>query len=57
MILDHSDYGNMCLKILEDKQSYEILKKAPTLEYQRDLFAILKRAKYIKLIEEREYKS
>ncbi|CAJ0961582.1 unnamed protein product [Ranitomeya imitator] len=55
VIMDHENYTKMCMSILSDVSSYEILKGDPTADYTAELSRMLTRAFESKLISKSEF--
>ncbi|CAJ0936833.1 unnamed protein product [Ranitomeya imitator] len=55
VIMDYENYTKMCMSILSDVSSYEILKGNPTADYTAELSRLLTRAFESKLISKSEF--
>ncbi|CAJ0958547.1 unnamed protein product [Ranitomeya imitator] len=55
VIIDHTKYIEMCMSILSDRSSYEVLRNDPTEGYTSELRDILTRALGSKLVSHNEY--
>lgn len=57
VIQDKTEYKEMVLKLLKDKETYEIIPQDPTKKYREELDVILKNGKVQNLISDDEYKA
>uniref|UniRef100_A0A803J6A3 Uncharacterized protein n=1 Tax=Xenopus tropicalis TaxID=8364 RepID=A0A803J6A3_XENTR len=55
VLMDKTDYKNMVLDLLMDKNSYEILKRDPTLCYLDTLRVLLEEGKYEGIISKQDF--
>ncbi|CAJ0959157.1 unnamed protein product [Ranitomeya imitator] len=53
--MDHENYIRLCISVLSDESSYEVLRGDPTVEYTAELSRILTRAFDSKLISKSEF--